>query len=202
MSEIELRISPVVDGFLDDPVWKDATSGQLNQEVREENLWSGSEDFEGSFAAVWRNGFLYIAIQLTDDQVETHHEKLSLRDHLEIYLDIDHTGHKSDLYRHIIPVGQNAPPSNSPPMMVVWGSNGRSCELSVNFRYTLRKDEAIGFAIRYNDVDGGRLNHRVGWGPAGYNTLEDFLADLVFTAKMKQSENQKAMQWARIKNLY
>ena len=111
----------MVDGFLDDPVWTGAIEGKLDLEIREGKRWRESDDFTGSFAAVWRSGSLYLAVQLTDDQVETHAEKFSLRDHLEFYFDIDHTGHKSDPYRYILPIGEDATLSNSPGMFIAWG---------------------------------------------------------------------------------
>jgi hypothetical protein len=195
-------VAPVVDGFFDDPVWGEVTAGKMEQDVMENKRWRSSDDFDGTFAAVWRNGFLYLAIKLTDDRVETHHEKLSRQDHLEVYLDIDHTGHKSDLYRYVIPVGRNVSLSYSPFMLIAWGNGGQSCELSFNLGHTPRKGDTIGFGIYYNDADGGRLHHRIGWGPIGLTESEESLADLVFSAKLKPNENQKAVQWGRIKSLY
>ena len=195
-------VAPVVDGFLDDPAWEGAILGKMEQDVIENKRWHSSDDFDGTFAAVWRNGFLYLAVKLTDNQVETHNEKLSRQDNLELYLDIDHTGHRSDLYRYVLRVGENSPPRNSPIMAIVWGSDGQSCELSFNLRQTPRKDDRIGFGIYYNDADGGSLHHKIGWGPVGLTESEDLLGDLVFVTKIKPNENQKAVQWGRIKSLY
>lgn len=196
------EVAPVVDGFLDDPVWEEVESSKLDQEVKAGIPWQESDDFKGTFAAVWRNESLYLAVQLTDDQVDTYHEKLSRQDHLEIYLDIDHTGHKSDLYRYMIPVGEDASPSSSQLMLVVWSNDGQSCELSFSLGHTPRKEEVIGFGIYYNDVDQGHLQHKFGWEPVGQTESEDFLADLVFTARLKPNNNQKAIQWGGIKSLY
>ncbi|MCZ6676160.1 MAG: hypothetical protein O7E52_02805 [Candidatus Poribacteria bacterium] len=197
-----VEVAPNVDGFLDDPAWEEAIPAKLEQEVKEDRRWLDSDDFKGTFAVVWRNRFLYLAVQLTDDQIETHHEKLALQDRLELYLDIDHTGHKSDLYRYILPVGEDAPQSTSSRMMIAWASDGQSCELSFNLGYTPTKnEETIGFGIYYNDVDQGQLNHRFTWAPEG-QTRSDDLADLVFTAELKLNQNQKAMPWGRIKSLY
>ena len=194
------ELAPVIDGFLDDPAWGEAELGKLEWEIIKNERWHSSDDFTGTFAAVWRNGFLYVAIELTDDQIETQETKLSRQDHLEIYLDPDHTGHKSDLYRYILPVGENHPKPDSPIMLVAWGNGGQSCELSFNLRQTPRIDEdKISFGIYYNDVDGGRLLHKISWTPADE---ENALADLVFTAKIKPNVNQKVEQWGRIKSLY
>ena len=197
-----VEVAPEIDGFLDDLAWEDAVSADLDHEVREDRRWEDSSDFKGTFAAVWRNAFLYIAVQLDDDQIETHHEKLTRQDRLELYLDIDHTGHKSDLYRHLLLVGEDITLSDSPQMLVVWGNTGLSVELSFNLSRTPKKEEAIGFGIYYYDVDGDRLDHQLRWGPIGQTEPEDALADLVFTANIKINENQKAMQWGRIKQLY
>ena len=196
------EVAPVVDGFLDDPAWEAAALGNMEWDTIENKRWAqNSDDFMGTFVAVWRNSFLYIAIKLTDDQVEIHEEKLSRQDHLEIYLDIDHSGYKSNFYHHILRAGEHNPDPSSPIIMVAWSDDGQSCELSVNLRQSPNKDDAIGFGIHYNDVDGGRLHHKIGWAPTA-STEEDTLADLMFTAKLKLNTNLKAMQWGSIKSLY
>lgn len=196
------EVAPLVDGFLDDPAWEAAELGNLEWDTIENKRWNQhSDDFTGTFVAVWRNSFLYIAIKLTDDQVETHEEKLSRQDHLEIYLDIDHTGYQSNLFHHTLRAGEHNPDPNSPIIMVAWGDDGQSCELSVNLGQSPKKDDAIGFGILYNDVDGGRLNHKIRWAPIA-STEDNTLADLVFTSKLKLDANLKAMQWGSIKSLY
>lgn len=196
------EVAPLVDGFLDDPAWEAAELGNLEWDTIENKRWNQhSDDFTGTFVAVWRNSFLYIAIKLTDDLVETHEEKLSRQDHLEIYLDIDHTGYKSNVFHHTLRAGEHNPDPNSPIIMVAWGDDGQSCELSVNLGQSPKKDDAIGFGILYNDVDGGRLNHKIRWAPIA-STEDNTLADLVFTSKLKLDANLKAMQWGSIKSLY
>lgn len=196
------EVAPIVDGFLDDPAWEAAELGNMEWDIIENERWEpNSDDFMGAFVAVWRNSFLYIAIKLTDDQVETHEEKLSRQDHLEIYLDIDHTGYKSNFFHYTLRAGEHNPAPNSPIIMVAWSDDGQSCELSVNLGQSPKKDDAIGFGINYNDVDGGRLHHKIGWAPI-LSTEENTLADLVFTAKLKLNTNLRAMQWGSIKSLY
>ncbi len=196
------EVAPLVDGFLDDPAWEAAELGNLEWDTIENKRWNQhSDDFTGTFVAVWRNSFLYIAIKLTDDLVETHEEKLSRQDHLEIYLDIDHTGYKSNVFHHTLRAGEHNPDPNSPIIMVAWGDDGQSCELSVNLGQSPKKDDAIGFGILYNDVDGGRLRHKISWAPIA-STEDNTLADLVFTSKLKLDTNLKAMQWGSIKSLY
>lgn len=196
------EVAPVVDGFLDDPIWEEVELGKMEQDLIKNAHWNGSNDFKGEFAAVWRKGFLYLAVKLTDDSLETRQTKLSRQDHLVIYIDPNHSGHKSDLYRSVVPVGKSVPLANSPLTMVAWGDNGQSCELSFNLGHIAKKGESIGFSIYYNDVDGGQVNHKIAWGPEGYADQDNFLPDLVFTAAIKRNENQKVTQWARIKKLY
>ena len=196
------EVAPVVDGFLDDPAWADAISAALDHDVKEDRRWEESSDFKGTFAAVWRNASLYIAIALTDDRIETAHEKLTLQDRLEIYLDIEHSGQQSDLYRYTLPVGQDIVLADSQRMLANWGNAGQSVELSFDLGRTPKKEDVISFGIYYYDMDGDRLNHTLRWGPTGQTEPADALADLVFTANIKLNENQKAIQWGRIKQLY
>lgn len=196
------EVAPVVDGFLDDPAWDDAISAALDHEVKQDRRWEESSDFKGTFAAVWRNASLYVAVELTDDQIETAHEKLALQDRLEIYLDIEHSGNQSDLYRYTIPVGKDITLADSQRLQANWGNAEQSVELSFDLGRIPRKEDTISFGIYYYDVDGDRLNHQFRWGPIGQTEPADALADLVFTANIKLNPNQKAIQWGRIKQLY
>ena len=197
-----VEVAPVVDGFLDDPAWDDATSAALDHDVKEDRRWDEFSDFQGTFAAVWRNASLYIAIELTDDQIETAHEKVAMQDRLEVYIDTGHSGQQSDLYRYTLPVGQDIVLADSQQMLANWGNGGQSVELRFDLGRMPKKEDTISFGIYYYDVDGDRLNHQLRWGPAGQTEPKDALADLVFTANIKLNEHQKAIQWGRIKQLY
>ena len=194
--------APIVDGRFDDPAWEGVARGKIEQEIGENQRWRESSDFAGEFAAVWRNGSLYVAIKITDDSLETHQAKLSRQDRLVIYIDPDHSGHKSDLSRHVLPIGEKTPFLKPPLRLVAWSNNGQTCELSFNLGHIPKKGERIGFGIFYYDVDGSRMHHQLAWGPAGYTDQEDRLPDLVFTAQLKPVANQKAVRWGEIKSLY
>ena len=199
-----VEVSPVIDGLLNDTPWQEtAIPGKMDQEIVNDEQWQESSDFTGWFAGVWRSGFLYIAVQLSDDHVETHGTKLSLKDHLVVYLDPDHSGHKSELYRYDLLVGEDEQQSFVPPLRsVAWGDDGESCELMFNLGNIAEKGNTVGFWIYYNDVDNGRPEHRISWGPPGYTEDDLSLPDLVFTAKLKPNTNQKVLQWGRIKSFY
>ena len=128
------EVSPVIDGVLNDTPWHESgIPGKMDQEIVYDQQWQESSDFTGWFAGVWRSGFLYIAVQLSDDHVENHGAKLSEKDHLVVYLDPDHSGHKSELYRYDLPVGEDEQQSFAPPLRTVaWGDDGQSCELTFN----------------------------------------------------------------------
>ena len=198
----QVEVAPVIDGFLDDPVWDDAISAPLDHDVKGDRHWGDFSDFKANFAAVWRNAFLYIAIELTDDQIETAHEKINLQDRLEIYIDTGRSGQQSDLYRYTLPVGEDIMAAGNQGFMVNWGNGGQSVELSFDLMQTPKKEDTISFGIYYYDVDDDRLNHKLRWGPTGQSEPADALADLVFTANIKLNANQKAVQWGRIKQLY
>ncbi len=195
-----VEVAPVVDGFLDDPAWDDAISAALDHDVEEDRRWNESSDFKGTFAAVWRNASLYIGIELTDDQIEVTHEKVARQDRLEVYIDVGHSGQQSDLHRYTLPVGQDIVMAHQ--LSANWGNGGQSVELSFDLGRIPKKEDTISFGIYYYDVDGDRLNHQFRWGPTGQTEPNDALADLVFIANIKLSENQKAIQWGRIKQLY
>ena len=195
-------VAPIVDGYLDDPVWETAVPGKLEQDLVTGERRPESSDFTGSFAAVWRNGFLYVAIKLIDDQIETRQKKLLRQDHLILYLDPHHSGEKDDLYRFEIPIGNRASVLKSPLTRVEWGNDGQTCELSFRLDNIASKGNTVGFAIAYNDVDDGQLQHKIAWAPEGYTEEYEYMADLVFTAKIEPNKQQKLIQWGRIKSLY
>lgn len=199
-----VEVSPVIDGVLNDTPWHESgILGEMEQEVIYDLQWQESSDFTGLFTGVWRSGFLYIAVQLSDDHVENHGAKLSQKDHLVVYLDADHSGHKSELYRYDLPVGEDERQPFAPPLRAVaWGDDGQSCELMFYLGDIAEKGSTVGFWICYNDVDNGRLEHRISWGPPGYTDNNLSLPDLVFTAKLKPNTNQKILQWGRIKSFY
>ncbi|RKU24459.1 hypothetical protein C6499_16720 [Candidatus Poribacteria bacterium] len=195
-------VAPIVDGYLDDPVWEKAIPGKLDQDLVTGEHLPESSDFSGSFAAVWRSGFLYVAVKLIDDQIETRQKKLLRQDHLIIYLDPHHSGHKNDLYRFEIPIRNGIGVLKSPLTRVEWGNDGQTCELSFRLDNIARKGNAVGFAIAYNDVDNGQLQHKITWAPEGYTEEYEDIPDLVFTARIEPNKQQKLIQWGRIKSLY
>ena len=197
-----VAVAPIVDGYLDDPVWEKSIPGKLDQDLISGNRLPESPDFTGSFAAVWRNGFLYVAIQITDDQLETRQTKLLREDHLILYVDSHHSGRKENLYRFEIPIQKEMDTLKFPLTRVAWGNDGGTCELSFRLDDLARKGNSIGFDIAYNDVDSGHLQHKIGWAPDGLTEENDFLPDLIFTAKIEPNKQQKLIQWGRIKSLY
>ncbi len=198
-----VEVAPLIDGFLNDTPWQNVEEAEMEQESMENRKWQNTSDFNGSFIGVWRNGFLYIAVRLTDNNIDTHKTKLSYQDHLVIYLDSDHNGHKSEQYRYNLPVGQNNQTFPSTPLTAIaWGNDGESCELMFNLGHIARKGNAIGFWLYYNDVDAGRIRQQVSWGPPGHTVDEEFLPDLVFATNINAGANHKVLQWGRVKSLY
>ena len=195
-------VAPIVDGYLDDPVWERANLGKLEQDLISGKRWHESPDFTGTFGAVWRNGFLYVAIKLVDDQLETRQTKLLREDHLIVYVDPHHSGRMEDLYRFDISIEKEMGPLKSPLTRVAWGNDGQTCELSFRLDNLARKGNSIGFFIAYNDVDSGHLQHKLAWAPEGYTEENLDLPDLAFTARIEPTRQQKLIQWGHIKSLY
>ena len=200
-------VAPIVDGYLDDPVWKIAIQGKMEQDLISGERWVESPDFTGTFGAVWRNGFLYVGIKLIDDQLENRQTKLLREDHLILYVDPHHSGRAEDIYRFEIPIEKELGTLKSPLTRVAWGNDGQTCELSFRMDNLARKGNSIGFLIAYNDVDSGNLRHEIAWAPEGYTleknaTIPPNIPDLVFTARIEPTRQQKLIQWGRIKSLY
>lgn len=195
-------VAPIVDGYLDDPVWEDAYLGKLNQEIITGHQWTDFNDFAGSFKAVWRSGFLYIAIKIQDDQFEKYQSKLFREDRLILHIDEFHYQRKDELHRYEIPIGVEADILRPPLASVAWGNNGQTCELSFRLGDIASKDSVIGFSIAYDDVDNGQLQNTIAWAPEGYTEQNDMLPDVVFTAKINPNAQQKLIRWGQIKSLY
>lgn len=195
-------VAPIVDGYLDDPAWDRAILGKLEQDLMSGDRWRESPDFTGTFGAVWRNGFLYVAIKLIDDQLENRQTKLLREDHLTLYVDPHHSGRMEDLYEYKIPIEKQMGTLKSPLTRVAWGNDGRTCELSFRLDNLARKGNSIGFFITYSDVDSGHLQHKIAWAPEGYTEENTELPDLVFTARIEPTLQQKLIQWGHIKRLY
>ena len=200
---MRVSVAPVVDGHLDDPAWKSATPQKLEWDFTDNRLWRPSADFSGVFAGVWFDGFLYLAFEFADDQLRVKNNTITQQDRLEIYIDPERNGYKTNQTRYIIPVGHagNQPPS--PLILATWASNLKSVELSFNLRRIPKKGQKINFGFHYVDVDGGQQsNRRLGWAPKGGFEDGNKLADLTFAVTLKPTLNQKAMRWGRIKSLY
>ena len=195
-------VAPIVDGYLDDPVWEDAFVGKLEQEIMSGQRWPESNDFTGSFKAVWRSGFLYVAIKIQDDQFEKYQSKLFREDKLILHIDQFHYQRKDDLHRYEIPIGMETEVLKSSLTSVAWGNDGQTCELSFRLGNIASKDTVIGFSIAYDDVDNGQLQNKIAWAPEGYTEQNDRLPDLVFTAKINPNAQQKLIRWGQIKRLY
>lgn len=195
-------VAPIVDGYLDDPVWEDALPGKLEQEIMNGHRWPESNDFTGSFKAVWRSGFLYVAIKIQDDSLEKYQSKLFREDRLILHIDQHHYQRKDDLYRYEIPIGIEARALKSPLTSVAWGNDGQTCELSFRLGELASKDNTIGFSIAYDDVDNGQLQNKIAWAPEGYTEDNQMLPDFVFTAKINPNAQQKLIRWGQIKRLY
>lgn len=197
-----VSVAPIVDGYLDDPVWDEALPAKLNQDIMNGRQWQESDDFTGSFKAVWRSGFLYIAIRLRDDQIEKQQSKLFRQDHLVLHVDPQHYHGKDEFNRYEIPIGLESGALKGPLSAVAWGNDGQTCELSFRLGGLASKDTIIGFCIAYNDVDNGQLENKIAWAPVGYTEHEFRLPDLVFTASINPNAQQKLIRWGQIKSLY
>jgi len=195
-------IAPSVDGVLDDPAWEGIEMTKMEWESSGNYHWEDFADFEGQFAAVWKDSRLFMSVKITDDQIETDNPDPELRDNLEIYVDVNHHGKKNDLYKHTIAVKENRTRQDPNNPFVTWDGKGRVCELKFELESIPRKGKIIGFGIFYNDVDNGRLENQIGWYPGQSRPNEkDQLVDLVFESSVKR-DRKIGSTWGNIKTLF
>ena len=197
-------VAPVVDGLVDDPAWKDAEFMQMKWDSLENQPWNDVQDFDAQFAAVWKSNTLYVAVQIIDDNIDVESSKLQNKDSLVIHVDVDHSGGKSELYKHTIAVKDDKVRQSFWDPFIAWDSTGSICELSFYLDGFLQKGETIGFGIYYNDVDNGHRENQIGWTPGRYppNAKEEQIADLVFETDIKIDSKKLGTTWGNIKTLY
>ena len=105
-----------------------------------ESAGANPTDFTGTFGAVWRNGFLYVAIKLIDDQLENRQAKLLREDHLILYIDPHHSGREWRTSTEFkIPIEKETGTLKSPLTRVAWGNDGQTCELSFRLDNSRKK---------------------------------------------------------------
>lgn len=196
-----VSIAPVVDGYLDDPAWKKAKPEKLQWNFSKKQAWNQPVDFDGQFASVWHSDLLYIAVKLEDNYLLSNKKKdVFKQDHLEIHLDFNKKGKKSDQSQYLIATGNQQVQQKSPlETLAAWGNNYKSFEFRLNLSSKPSVGDETYFGIFYHDFDGNDKFHQtVGWS----ETSIDRLAKLAFTKTITVDANQKAVQWGRIKSLY
>ena len=112
----------------------------LDHDVKEDRPWRESSDFKATFAAVWRNASLYIAVELTDDQIETAHEKInSTRPPRNLYRYRTIRANRANYIVTHFPLEQDIMVAGNQGLLVNWGHGGQSVELSFDLMQTPRK---------------------------------------------------------------
>jgi hypothetical protein len=195
------EVAPVVDGILDDPAWEKVEIAKMEWESLQIQLWEDMQDFDGQFAAVWKNNSLYVAVQIKDDQIIN---EATTRDSVEVYVDVENYHVRSDLYKNTIVVKENKVRRQSfwEPF-VAWDNSGQTCEMSFYLGNVPKKGVIIGFGIYYNDVDNGRQENQIGWTPERHPPgAKEQLGDLLFDMNIKTNNKRLGTTWGNIKQLY
>ena len=196
------EVAPVVDGVIDDPAWEKAEVAKMEWESLQIRPWEDIQDFEGQFAAVWKNNTLYLAAQIKDDQI-INDPKLKDKDSLEVYVDVENYSIRSDLYKNTIVVTENKVRQSFWEPFVAWDNKGQICEMSFYLGNIPQKGVTIGFGIYYNDVDNGRRENQIGWTPERHPPgAKEQLGDLVFDTNIKTDNKKLGTTWGNIKTLY
>ena len=90
----QLTVLPSIDGLGDDPSWQNLKWHPIDQ------VWLGNppskDDFSGRYKIAWAKDFLYLLVEVTDDQlVDTHPDGLQRYwddDCVEVFIDENHSG--------------------------------------------------------------------------------------------------------------
>jgi hypothetical protein len=156
-----IDFDPDIDGSWNE--WKEYTTQYtVSYVVYGANKWSGAEDLEASYAAVWDYDYLYISVKVHDDVYAqiAKGEELYEGDSIEILLDTNLSGDyysqtlSSDDYQLGISHGNSA--KSIPQQAYLWFPSGKT---------GLKSNVDIGFTIDENGTY--RYEARIPWSVFG-----------------------------------
>jgi len=197
----KVDIAPSVDGVLDDPAWASVPAMPIRWHLDSHEEWVLDRDFEGIFQAVWRDQTLYVAIRLHDDQIDTASPVIEEKDRIEVYLDLDHVGRRTEEYRYVLPVQEDRTYEYYPEAFVMWGPVEDVCELSFDMQQIPRQNRMIGFAVEYIDIDTGEASSVLSW-PSELAVDANELGDLLIEVDGQRDLQQMGVTWGAIKALF
>ncbi len=192
------QAAPVIDGVLDDPAWDGIETQRLEWEVDHAISWTHSVDLEASFQATWRDGSLYLALGLQDDEILSMPLSPMDSDHLVIEVE-DRAGDNLRIYT--VPIYDGSSLEDPATPFVAWSPDGRVCELSLDTEamYTDRRE--LNTNLIYADFDSAEATQRIGWVPKGPAGMELQLGSFVFADGLS-ADSKLVTTWGKMKTLY
>ena len=195
---VRAQSAPIVDGVLDDPAWEGLTLERLEWEVDAATTWTQTLEFDGAFRAVWRDGVLYVALRLDDDDVVALPYSPEESDRLQIFVE-DRASNQARVYT--VPVLEGNSREDPYVPFAAWSGDGSVCELSLDTEamYTDRPEMRVNLV--YVDADSDEMPRRIGWVPQGPGAIEPQWGTLRFEIDLT-SDAKLVTSWGKMKTLY
>lgn len=186
---VPVKITPDLDGKANEACWQVAEWYPIDQ------VWAGEpttkEDFKGQFKVAWSKRFVYLLVEITDDNFSDNRlhslDTFWEDDGLNIYIDEDHSGGAHELSHnafayHLALDGNVVDKSPDNSFLFYSGHvtsvrvcDGNTCtweiaigvfndtfdDFSTNDPIQLETGKRLGFALSYYDNDGGKLRENV-----------------------------------------
>ncbi|MBM3215274.1 hypothetical protein FJZ36_10215 [Candidatus Poribacteria bacterium] len=192
------RSAPIVDGMLDDPVWSKAREQRLDYDVDTGAQWVDSRDADASFRAVWRDGRLYVALRIEDDELRLDPRRPEFSDRLEVY---ERTSATQPISRYTIPVHSTGSVEDPDVPFVVWSRDGKGVEFSLDTNAMYQSLKELSLNITYVDVDARGVQSRIGWVPDSPSRRGAQLGVLSFDDGIGPRA-KLGTTWGKVKALY
>lgn len=190
------KSAPIVDGSLDDPSWEEIESEPLQRDFENGALREGDADFEATFKAVWRDGSLYVAVEIRDDQRISNPSEPTLSD--RFVLEIPQSDGQAK--RFLAPLYQIEAVDNPKTFFGEWSSDGRALEFSLETNAMFSADALLRLNMYYIDVDADEPDRTVGW--ANPLASGDPQYGAIHFQRGSASANTLETTWGGVKTLY
>jgi hypothetical protein len=193
-----VQTAPIVDGVLDDPAWQELEPQRFDWEVDSALTWAQSAEFDGSFRAVWRDGTVYIALRLDDDELMSIPSAPTESDRVELYIE---SRPALGVQLLTVPVFEVSSLEDDDSPFVAWSADGSVCEMSLESESMYADRRELGINLIFVDVDPEQPSRRIGWVPQGPNALKPQLGTFRFADNLSV-DAKLVTSWGNLKTLY
>ena len=190
------KSAPIVDGSLDDPSWEEIETEPLLRDLESGALREGDADFEAEFKAIWRDGSLYVAVKIRDDQRISNQSEPMLSD--RFVLEMPQSDGQTKRFR--APLFQIQAVDNPTTFFGEWSSDGSVLEFSLETNAMFSADAQLRLNMYYIDVDAGESDRTIGW--ANRLNSGDPQFGTIHFQRGPASANTLSTTWGGVKTLY